>query len=213
MKIIYDNDPFPDYKYADEDGLLAIGNELTTKRLLEAYQSGIFPWYRSEGFVFWYCPSDRLVLFPSSLKISSSLKKLLRSNRFTITENKDFEAVIKSCSTTHNEKDSGTWIDDEFIKEYIKMNQLGYGYSVEVWQHEILVGGIYGIKLGKVFCGESMFSKVTNASKVAITFLCQSQKFLMIYCQVPSDHLISLGAEVVSRNRFLELLKLFVEPL
>ncbi len=136
------------------------------------------------------------------------MKQVLNSGIFKITENKDFEGVIKNCSNTHSLDDGGTWIDDDFIQAYMKMHQIGHAHSIEVWQDDILVGGLYGMVIGKIFCGESMFSKVNNASKAALIHICKSNKFSLIDCQVPNDHLISMGAEVISRNRFLEILAL-----
>lgn len=206
MEILSKQIHFPDPQQADADGLLAIGGDFSVERLLLAYRSGIFPWFSYEGIIHWFCPPERMVLFPAAIKISKSMKQVLNSGIFKITEDKDFEGVIKSCSRTHSLKDGGTWIDEDFIQAYLQMHCLGHAHSIEVWQDDILIGGLYGMVVGKIFCGESMFSKVSNASKAALIHICRSNKFSLIDCQVPNDHLISMGAEVISRKRFLEIL-------
>ncbi|MCY7409240.1 MAG: leucyl/phenylalanyl-tRNA--protein transferase [Chitinophagales bacterium] len=208
MDILGKQIAFPSQQQTEPDGLLAIGGDLSEERLLLAYRSGIFPWFSYEGIIHWFCPPQRMVLFPASIKISKSMKQVLNSGIFNFTQDKDFEGVIKNCSYTHSLNDGGTWIDDDFIQAYMKMHQIGHAHSIEVWQDDILVGGLYGMVIGKIFCGESMFSKVSNASKAALIHICRSNNFSLIDCQVSNDHLISMGAEVISRKRFLEILAL-----
>lgn len=197
---------FPKPELADDDGLLAVGGDLSPKRLMLAYQHGIFPWYSDETPILWYSPHERFVLFPERLKISSSMKKIMNSNLFQITFNKAFAEVIQSCAQIKREGDPGTWITDDMKEAYITLNKLGYAHSVEVWQNGELAGGLYGVAVNQVFCGESMFSKVSNASKSALIWLCQNLSFKMIDCQVHTDHLESLGAEFISREDYLKFL-------
>ena len=158
---------FPDTGLAEADGLLAIGGDLSTERLLLAYRSGIFPWYSDETPILWYSPHQRLVLFPSELKISKSMRQIMRSNQFSVTTNKCFDQVIKACSAIERKEQDGTWITNEMQSAYKQLHLEGYAHSIEVWQNDQLVGGLYGVGMGKVFCGESMFSWVSNASKMA----------------------------------------------
>jgi len=189
-----------------------------------AYSSGIFPWYNQGEPIIWYSPDPRMVLFPKKLKISKSMKQIIRKNEFTITFNTDFEGVISNCKTIDRKGEFGTWITDEMKTAYLDLNKLGIAKSVEVWQHfeststplsnhaqceKKLVGGLYGIDLGTVFCGESMFSKVSNTSKLAFIALVQKlekENYSLIDCQVYNDHLASLGAEEISRKEFLTYL-------
>ena len=198
---------FPDPELAEPDGLLAVEGDLSTPRLLLAYQSGIFPWYSDETPILWYSPHERFVLFPDELKISGSMKKLLRKNPFQITINTCFEEVITACSTVEREGQDGTWITDDMKAAYIKLHNEGHAHSIEVWQQDQLVGGMYGVPVGKVFCGESMFSKVSNASKAALIHLCQSGLYDLLDCQVHTDHLESLGARMISRKDYMALLQ------
>ena len=198
---------FPDPELAEPDGLLAVEGDLSTRRLLLAYQSGIFPWYSDETPILWYSPHERFVLFPDELKISGSMKKLLRKNPFQITINTCFEEVITACSTVEREGQDGTWITDDMKAGYIKLHNEGHAHSIEVWQQDQLVGGMYGVPVGKVFCGESMFSKVSNASKAALIHLCQSGLYDLLDCQVHTDHLESLGARIISRKDYMALLQ------
>jgi len=198
---------FPDPRKTTTSGLLAVGGNLSPQWLLQAYSSGIFPWFRDEGLIHWYCPPQRMILIPSEIKISRSLRQVIRSNKFSITEDKAFKEVILQCAEMHAMDKGQTWIDDSFIEAYVKMHELGYAHSVEVWEQENLVGGLYGIALGKIFCGESMFSISSNASKVALVYLCETNNYSMIDCQVPTVHLQSMGACVISRDDFLSLLK------
>ncbi|WP_452229221.1 MULTISPECIES: leucyl/phenylalanyl-tRNA--protein transferase [unclassified Lacinutrix] len=199
---------FPNVQEADEEGLLAIGGDLSVERLLLAYKSGIFPWFNEGDPVLWWSPDPRFVLFPEKLKVSKSMKQVLRKSDFTVTINQDFLSVIKACSIAKREGQSGTWITDSMVQAYLKLHELGYAKSVEVWQNEELVGGLYGLDLNNgIFCGESMFAKVSNASKVAFISFIQNTNYKLIDCQVYTNHLQSLGAEDISREDFLFFLK------
>ncbi len=198
---------FPEPSLAEEDGLLALGGDLSVDRLLLAYQNGIFPWYNNDTPILWYSPHGRFVLFPDELKISKSMKQVLRSRRFTITIDKSFEQVIEACAIAKREGQDGTWITDDMKKAYIDLHHQGHAHSVEVWEKDQLVGGLYGVAVGLVFCGESMFSKVSNASKTALITLCQSGKYQLIDCQVHTEHLESMGARLISRKEYMNILK------
>jgi leucyl/phenylalanyl-tRNA--protein transferase len=204
---------FPPVDEALEDGLLAIGGDLSTERLLLAYKSGIFPWY--EGDVpLWWCPHPRFVLFPYELKVSKSMQKLLRRNAFEFTINTSFEQVIHHCKNVHRTGQSGTWITNEVEQAYIELHKIGFAHSAEVWLNNKLVGGVYGIHLGNVFFGESMFSLVSNASKYAfINFVQQLEKenVQLVDCQVYTEHLESLGAGMIDRNKFINLLHVLID--
>lgn len=200
---------FPPVEFADQNGILAIGGDLSPERLLLAYKSGIFPWYSEGEPIVWYSPDPRMVLFPDRLKISKSMRRILRKGEFNITFNQSFSEVIHHCKSINREGQKGTWITDEMQKAYIELHKLGYAKSVEVWQNKTLVGGLYGIDLGNVFCGESMFSKVNNTSKIAFIALVgklEKENYNLIDCQVYNDHLASLGAEEISRVKFIEIL-------
>lgn len=196
---------FPDVASSTNDGLVAVGGDLSIERLMLAYKKGIFPWFEAEEPILWWSPDPRFVLFPEKLKVSKSMKQILRNNTFTVTVNKDFNAVIEACAQTKRQGQSSSWITDNMKQAYLEMYALGYAKSVEVWQDEVLVGGLYGVDLGnQVFCGESMFNKVSNASKIGfITFVRQSN-YKLIDCQVHTNHLESLGAEDMSRDEFLK---------
>jgi len=198
---------FPDSAFADPDGLLAIGGDLSKERLLLAYHNGIFPWFSEGDPICWFAPQQRCVIFPAHLKISKSMKKVLRDKVFTITTNTVFAEVIKNCAVIARKAQDGTWITKDMRKAYIGLHQEGFAHSVEVWQEGRLVGGLYGIKINQVFCGESMFSLVSNASKAALIWLCENPAYKMIDCQLPNDHLLSLGAEMIPRTKYLQLLK------
>jgi len=198
---------FPDPALADEDGLLAIGGDLSAERLLLAYSHGIFPWFSDETPILWYSPHERFVLFPDKLKISSSMKQLIRSKRFRITFDQNFEEVINACAAIHRPGQPGTWITGNMRRAYIDLHRKGFAHSIEVWQNDHLVGGLYGVTVNQVFCGESMFSKVSNASKLALVTLCNNLDFKMIDCQMHTPHLESLGAEYISREAYLGILK------
>ena len=200
---------FPPVGLAEPDGLLALGGDLSVERLLLAYRSGIFPWYEGE-YILWWSPDPRFVLFPAELKISRSMKSLLNKNDFDFTINKAFKEVIRHCKKTERPGREGTWITDEVVIAYQRMHELGYAISAEAWKDGELAGGLYGIKLGKVFFGESMFSRISNASKYAFINLVESlqqEGVELIDCQVYTEHLESLGARMISRKEFLELLK------
>lgn len=218
MSLIYlsINDPFPPATFATEDGLLAIGADLSTDRLLKAYSRGIFPWF-DDATPLWWCPDPRFVLFPQHLNISTSMKQVIKRKSFQFSSNTAFEAVIHHCKSIDRPDQDGTWITTEVEKAYIQLHQLGIAHSAECWENGVLVGGLYGIKMGKVFFGESMFSHTTNASKFAfIQFVQQlmAEDIQLIDCQVYTKHLESLGAKMIPRIQFLDLLKLCgVHPL
>ena len=200
---------FPDVSEADEHGILAVGGDLSPERLLLAYRSGIFPWFEDDEPILWWSPSERMVLFPDELIVSKSMRTILRKEIFTVTFNKDFRTVITNCSQIRRNGQGGTWITDDMIEAYVKLHVMGYAKSVEVWQNNELVGGLYGIDLGTVFCGESMFSKVSNASKVAFINLIENlkiRKYKLVDCQVHNDHLERLGAREINRNEFIKIL-------
>jgi leucyl/phenylalanyl-tRNA--protein transferase len=198
---------FPDSSLADDDGLLAIGGDLSKERLLLAYQNGIFPWFSEGDPICWFSPPERCVIFPEHIKISKSMKKVLKDEIFTISTNLAFSEVIRNCAFVSRKMQDGTWITKDMRKAYIKLHESGYAHSVEVWQEGRLVGGLYGVKVNQVFCGESMFSLVSNASKAALIWLSQHPSIKMIDCQMPNDHLLSLGAEMISRAAYLQILK------
>ncbi len=205
--------PFPDPEQAldDPNGLLAVGGCLSPQRIINAYRQGIFPWYNPGEPVLWWSPDPRLVLFPDKLKISRSLQKKRRKNIFTVSFNRDFRAVIEACAQPRD-KASGTWITEEIKLAYQQLHELGIAQSIEVWHENELVGGLYGLALGRVFFGESMFHRMTDASKIGfVTWVeyLQSQDYQLIDCQVYSEHLVSLGAEEIPRKEFLALLKRF----
>jgi len=200
---------FPPVELAEPDGLLAIGGDLSVERLLLAYRSGIFPWYEGDH-ILWWCPDPRFVLFPSELKVSKSMKQLIRKNVFDFTINKAFKEVIQECKKIKRSGQQGTWITDEMEKAYIRMHELGWAVSAEAWKNDELVGGLYGIRLENIFFGESMFSKETNASKWAfmkLTEQLKSEGIKLIDCQVYTEHLESLGARMISREEFIKTLK------
>lgn len=198
---------FPDVSKATSDGLLAVGGDLSPERILHAYQNGIFPWFDNSEPILWWSPDPRFVLFPKDLRVSKSMAQLLRKNSFKITENLAFSDVIKHCADTKRYGQKGTWITEDMIDAYIKLHELGYAKSIEAWKNDTLVGGLYGITIkNKVFCGESMFSHVSNASKVAFISLVQNSNFELIDCQLHTKHLESLGAKYITRAEFLKFL-------
>lgn len=209
--MLFELDPerpvFPPPALADEDGLLAVGGDLSSQRLLNAYSQGIFPWYSEETPILWYAPHERFILYPRKIKISKSMQKIFARNDFSFTSNQCFEQVIYNCSSAYRKDQTGTWIVPDMIKAYIELHQLGFAHSIEVWQKNTLVGGLYGILVGKVFCGESMFSKVSNASKAALIYLCQHYDLTLIDCQIHSYHLEKMGAEEMSQKEYLALLE------
>ena len=201
---------FPNVESANLDGVIAIGGDLSPERLILAYKSGIFPWYNEGEPIVWYSPDPRMVLYPKKLKISKSMRSVLNSGKFKVTFNQNFEEVITNCKTIDRKDQPGTWITDEMQKAYIRLHKVGVAKSVEVWLGDTLVGGLYGIDLGHIFCGESMFSKVSNASKTAFIYLvqkCENENYKIIDCQVYNEHLASLGAEEISRKEFIKILK------
>ena len=200
---------FPDPSGADPEGLLAVGGDLSPDRLLLAYRSGIFPWF-SGRLPLWYCPDPRFVLFPSELQVSRSMRQLLRRNAFDVTVNHCFRDVIRACSETPRPGQEGTWITPAMVQAYVRLHQLGHAVSVEAWQAGRLVGGLYAIRMGPFFFGESMFSRLSNASKYAfITHVRQlaSDGVLLVDCQVYTPHLERLGARFLPRRQFLGLLQ------
>ena len=201
---------FPPVEVAGEDGLLAIGGDLWPERLLAAYRRGIFPWYNENEVIQWYCPDPRFVLFPDQLVISKSMQQLIRKNAFQFTSNQCFVQVMENCRDASRPGQPGTWIHDAVLEAYTTLHGLGFAHSAEVWQDNVLVGGLYGVKLGNVFFGESMFSLVSNASKYAFikyVHLLQQEKIALIDCQVYTAHLEKLGAVMISRSEFSALLK------
>ena len=207
MKVLSNKIEFPPVEMATKEGLLAIGGDLSPERLILAYRIGIFPWYSNNQPILWWSPDPRFVLFPENLKISKSLRRELRKNRFDITRDKAFDQVIKACSEVSRPDQPGTWITQDMIQAYSELHKLGLAISVEVWEKDILVGGLYGIDLGNnIFCGESMFSKVSNASKVGFINFIESTDYHLIDCQVFTDHMARFGAEELPRDEFIEII-------
>mgnify|MGYP003646287443 FL=1 len=201
---------FPSIESANPEGLLAAGGDLSPERILLAYKNGIFPWFNEDSLVLWWSPDPRMVLFPEKVKISKSMRKVLQSDQFRLTKDTSFEHVLESCSRVKRIGQDGTWITPNMKKAYIKLHELGIAKSYEVWEKDNLVGGLYGIDLGHVFCGESMFSTVSNASKFAFIHLAQELKlknYKLIDCQVYTEHLERLGAEEITRKEFIKFLK------
>lgn len=207
---------FPPIEHAldDPNGLLAAGGDLSPERLLDAYSKGIFPWFDKDQPILWWSPSPRAVLFPDQLHISRSLRKTLRKQRYQVTMDTAFTQVIQACAGPRAYSD-GTWITDDMIAAYIRLHKLGYAHSVETWEQGNLVGGVYGIALGKLFFGESMFSTATDASKVAFVYLVNQLKawgYELIDCQVENPHLVSLGSTTIPRTQFKAMLQKYVAP-
>ena len=201
---------FPPVEEASCEGILAVGGDLSPERLLLAYQNGIFPWFDAEEPILWWSPSKRMVVAPSLYQVSKSTRNLLNQNLFKITFNQDFRAVITNCQQSKRKDQHGTWISDDLIESYVKLHEMNLAQSVEVWQNEELVGGLYGVDLGTIFCGESMFSKVSNASKIAFVSLVnylRENDYKLLDCQVHNDHLEKLGAFEISREVFMRVLK------
>ena len=200
---------FPSPEQASAEGIVAVGGDLQPERVMLAYRKGIFPWFESDDFLLWWSPDPRMVLFPAQLKISKSMRTVLRKKRFEVTFNKSFDQVVEACAKVKRFGQNGTWITPGLMEVYSTLHTQGHAHSVEVWEEGSLVGGLYGIDLGTVFCGESMFSKSSNASKVALIFLVKElkkNKYELIDCQVPTQHLASMGAEPISRTKFLTFL-------
>jgi leucyl/phenylalanyl-tRNA--protein transferase len=201
---------FPPVDQANRDGILAIGGDLSPERLQLAYKSGIFPWFEDGEPIMWWSPNPRMVLFLDELIVSKSMRNILNRNSFKVTFNQNFRDVISNCQNIERDGQNGTWITNDMIEAYCKMHELGIAKSVEVWQDEVLVGGLYGIDLGHIFCGESMFSKVSNASKVAFITLVHQLKvenYNLLDCQVYNPHLESLGCREIERVDFMKILK------
>ena len=213
MILLSDKLIFPPPEAAGDDGLLCMGGDLGVERLLLAYSTGIFPWYEGE-IPIWWNPDPRFVLFPNELKVSNSMKQVLKSKRFSITCNQDFLQVIRNCKQAVRAGQDGTWINEDVVAAYHKLHKLGYVISYEAWQGNELVGGFYGVKIGHVFFGESMFSKVSNASKAAFITAVEAMKkedIQLIDCQVYTSHLESLGARMIHRKDFLQLLQQLIQ--
>lgn len=211
MIYLQENSPFPPVKLADDDGLLAVGGSLTSERLLAAYRSGIFPWFNENQPILWWSPDPRMVLYPENFKVSKSLNQKIKNKYFSVTFNVAFTKVIKACAEIKRKNETGTWITPEMQKAYIELHRLGHTVSVEVWKDTELVGGLYGVDLPeqKIFCGESMFHKDTDASKIAFYHLVEkikSKKYSLIDCQVYNKHLESFGAQEISRDLFISIL-------
>lgn len=201
---------FPPVSDSDEDGLIAIGGDLSPERLLLAYRSGIFPWFNEGDPILWWSPDPRCVLFPEKLHVSKSMKQVLAKNHISFTMNRSFETVMRNCATVKRKDGHGTWISEEMVQAYTTLHKLGYAISAEAWEGQEMVGGLYGVLIGQVFFGESMFSKKSNASKFAFIQLIDhlhGKGIQLIDCQMRTDHLLSLGAEMIDRKTFLELLK------
>ena len=207
MYFLNDKIEFPPLSESSVDGLLAIGGDLSSERLLYAYGKGIFPWFDAQEPILWWSPDPRFVIFPNELKVSKSMKSLQRKKPFKVTVNKEFVNVISECAKAKRPGQKGTWITDSMIGAYIKMHALGYAKSIEVWQDNELVGGLYGIDIGNgVFCGESMFAKVSNASKYGFIEFVQNSDYKLIDCQLHTNHLESLGGRHIPRAEFIKCL-------
>ena len=200
---------FPPVDEASYEGVLAIGGDLSVARLLLAYRNGIFPWFNEDEPILWWSPAERMVVVPSLYKVSKSIRNLLNQNKFQVTFNQNFKEVIYNCQQIDRKEQDGTWISQDIIDSYSRLHEIGVAKSLEVWQNEVLVGGLYGVDLGHVFCGESMFSQVPNASKIAFVALINYLKennYKLLDCQVHNDHLEKLGAIEISRETFMNIL-------
>lgn len=210
ISFLDENLEFPPLEYASSEGLLAVGGDLSPERLMLAYSKGIFPWFNEDSLILWWSPDPRMVIYPNKVKISRSMRKILNSDKFRLTKNQEFKQVIKYCAAIRRKGQEGTWITASMEEAYIRLHELGKAVSYEVWQGDSLVGGLYGVDLGHVFCGESMFSLVSNASKFALIKMAEElmeKDYLLIDCQLNTDHLISMGAEEISREQYLEILE------
>ncbi len=198
---------FPSYDLVTEDGIIALGGDLSVERLVYAYQRGIFPWFNEGEPIVWYCPPKRMVLFPDEVKVSKSMRQVLRKENYLVTENKAFAEVVFNCKYINRHDQLGTWITDDMQEAYINLHRKGYAKSIEIWKGRKIVGGLYGVDLGNgVFCGESMFSKESNMSKIAFIHLAQNCNYKLIDCQIYNSHLASLGAKEIDRKNFLAFL-------
>lgn len=198
---------FPNPELADPDGFLAVGGDLSIDRLILAYENGIFPWFSEDDPICWYSPHERCIIYPDEVKISKSMSKVIDSGIFELSFDQAFEEVILNCAKVGRKDQTGTWITEEMQQAYLALHHQGYASSVEVWRDGMLVGGLYGVVMGNVFCGESMFSLESNASKTALIHLCRSGQFQLIDCQLPNDHLLSMGAVMISRTNYLDYLQ------
>ncbi len=201
---------FPNVNESTPEGLLAVGGDLSTERLLLAYQRGIFPWFEDGDPILWWSPVERMVLFPDEFKVSKSMRNVINQGIFQVTFNKAFREVMLNCQSVKREGQYGTWISDDMIEAYCKLHELGKAMSVEVWQNKTLVGGLYGVDMHPVFCGESMFSKVSNASKMAFIALVnylKTNNYTLLDSQIYNDHLDTLGCREIPREDFLKILK------
>jgi len=207
VQYLNENIWFPNVSETSAEGILAIGGDLSVERLLLAYKQGVFPWFEAKEPILWWSPNPRFVLFPEKLKVSKSMKQVLRNCDYKVTVNQAFKDVITQCSKIKRSGQVDTWITNNMIEAYIDLHELGYAKSVEVWRGDVLVAGFYGVDLGNgVFCGESMFTTESNASKAGFITFIQNTNYKLIDCQVYTNHLESLGAEDVSRDLFLEYL-------
>ncbi len=196
---------FPPPELAEENGLLAVGGDLSTERLLLAYSKGIFPWYSAGEPILWWSPSPRLVIFPDEFKVPKRLARFIKQQKYKVTMDHAFGQVITACASAADRQEKGTWIDRDMVESYTRLHELGYAHSVECWMDDELVGGLYGIALGKIFFGESMFSRQSNASKVAFVYLAEKlleRGFDLIDCQLKTEHLMQFGAREISGNEF-----------
>ena len=198
---------FPPYELTTDDGIIALGGDLSEERLIFAYKNGIFPWFSEGDPIVWYCPYERMVLFPNEIKVSKSMRKIIKNDEFTITENKAFKEVIYNCKNIDRSDGLGTWITDDMEQAYINLHESGVAKSIEIWLNDELVGGLYGLEINTIFCGESMFSKVSNASKLAFIHLAKNKNYALIDCQIYNEHLASLGAREIDRDAFLKIIK------
>ncbi|MFZ0483157.1 MAG: leucyl/phenylalanyl-tRNA--protein transferase [Desulfobacterales bacterium] len=208
--LLSDTIEFPTPHLASEDGLLAVGGDLSQERLLLAYRMGIFPWFSNNEPILWWSPDPRLVLYPHEIKISKTLRKIIKKDVFNVTMDLAFNEVIKQCAQVRVQKNEGTWIVRDMIDAYCNLHEAGFAHSVEVWHQGDLAGGLYGVSLGKCFFGESMFTRISNASNVGLAKLVDHLKelsFDMIDCQVPTEHLTRFGARQIPRIRFLNQLE------
>ncbi|WP_396633115.1 leucyl/phenylalanyl-tRNA--protein transferase [Maribacter sp. R86514] len=209
MYFLTDELIFPPVDSANIEGLLAVGGDLSPERLLLAYQSGIFPWFDNDSIILWWSPDPRMILYPNQIKISKSMRKVIRNEQFRLTKNTCFKEVLEYCSSVPREGQDGTWITDDMKNAYIALHEKGIAKSYEVWEDDSLVGGLYGVDLGDVFCGESMFSLTSNASKFAFIKLAEELKakdYKVIDCQLHTDHLESMGAQEIPRKEFMKFL-------
>lgn len=205
-----DNFDFPTLEMMNND-LVAVGGDFHPQRLLNAYENGLFPWFMDEyNHIHWFSPQERMVLYPDEIKVSKSLKKTIKNKGFVVKTNENFEEVMRNCASIKRKHEDDTWINEHFIQAYVNLHKLGYAYSIETYLDDQLVGGLYGVLIDDIFCGESMFAKVSDASKVAFYHLCKQAKengINLIDCQVHNEHLESLGAKEIPREEYFKILK------